>query len=156
MQIAVLQKDVAELIANGQPLTLFGNCLILDLDLSSGNLPPGSRVQVGGAGLEVTPMPHNGCRKFHARFGNDALRFVSMRELRRRNLRGIYMRVVTGGEVGVGDPVDVISRTGWLRRNWRTGRARLRKHSNRSAHENVGSLVRWVSARLHRDASSTG
>ena len=29
-QIAVMQKDVAELIANGQPLTLFGDCLILE------------------------------------------------------------------------------------------------------------------------------
>ena len=31
-------------------------------------------------------------------------------ELRDRNLRGIYMYVVEGGEVGTGDPVDVIFR----------------------------------------------
>jgi MOSC domain-containing protein YiiM len=110
MQIAVMEKEVAELIANGQPLTLFGDCLILDLDLSSGNLPASSRVRVGGAMLTVTPMPHNGCRKFRARFGDDALRFVSLRGLRSRNLRGIYMRVVEGGEVSVGDSVDVIFR----------------------------------------------
>jgi MOSC domain-containing protein len=110
MQIAVMEKDVAELIANGQPLPLFGDCLFLELDLSSGNLPPGSRVRVGGAVLEVTPMPHNGCRKFRARFGDGALRFVSMRELRDRNLRGIYMRVAEGGEVRVGDAAVVISR----------------------------------------------
>lgn len=110
MQIAVMQKDVAELIANGQPLALFGDCLILDLDLSAANLPAGSRVRVGGAILEVTPTPHNGCRKFRARFGDGALRFVSVRELRHRNLRGIYMRVAEGGEVAAGDPVEVISR----------------------------------------------
>lgn len=74
------------------------------------NLPPGSRLRVGGATLEVTPKPHNGCRKFRARFGDDALRFVSLPELRPRNLRGIYMRVVDGGEVAPGDAVDVISR----------------------------------------------
>ncbi len=110
MQIAVMQKDVAELIANGQPLTLFGDCLFLDLDLSAGNLPAGSRVRVGGAILEVTPVPHNGCRKFRARFGDDALRFVSTQELRHRNLRGIYMRVAEEGEVATGDPVDVVAR----------------------------------------------
>jgi MOSC domain-containing protein YiiM len=110
MQIAVMQKEVAEMIANGQSLTLFGDCLILDLDLSSANLPAGSRVKVGAATLEVTPEPHNGCMKFRSRFGADALRFVSMRELRHRNLRGIYMRVAEAGEVGAGDAVEVMSR----------------------------------------------
>jgi len=110
MQIAVMQRDVAELIANGQPLTLFGDCLILELDLSIDNLPVGSRVQVGNSLLEVTPEAHNGCKKFRARFGADALRFVSMRELRRRNLRGIYMRVVDGGEVAADDSAVVRSR----------------------------------------------
>jgi hypothetical protein len=107
MQIAVMQADVAELVANGQPLTLFGDSLFLDLDLSTPNLPAGTRVRVGAAVLEVTPVPHNGCRKFQGRFGPDALRFVSMKELRHRNLRGIYMQVVEPGEAGPGDPVTV-------------------------------------------------
>jgi hypothetical protein len=110
MQIAVMERDVAELIANGQPLTLFGDCLILDLDLSSANLPSGSRIRVGSAVVEVTPMPHNGCGKFRARFGDGALRFVSIKELRHRNLRGIYMRVVEGGDASAGDPAEVIFR----------------------------------------------
>ena len=110
MQIAVMQKDVAELIANGQPLSLFGDCLILDLDLSAANLPPGSRVRAGGAILEVTPFPHNGCQKFRARFGEDALKFVSTKKLRHRNLRGIYMCVAKEGEVAIGDAVQVLSR----------------------------------------------
>jgi MOSC domain-containing protein YiiM len=110
-QLAVMQRDVADLIANGQPLTLFGDNLFFDLDLSLDNLPPGSRVRVGQAILEVTPAPHNGCRKFRSRFGDAALRFVSRRDLRPRNLRGIYMRVVEAGEIGPGDPVDVILRT---------------------------------------------
>ncbi len=110
MQIATMQKGVAELIANGQPLSLFGDCLILDLDLSTDNLPVGSRVKVGNSLLEVTPEAHNGCTKFRARFGADALRFVSMRELRYRNLRGIYMRVVEAGDVATGDSAMVMSR----------------------------------------------
>jgi MOSC domain-containing protein YiiM len=109
-QIAVMQADVARLIANGQPLELFGDQLFLELDLSVGNLPPGSRLRVGGAIVEVTPKPHNGCSKFRARFGLDAVELVSDPQLRHRNLRGIYLRVVAPGDVAMGDPIDVISR----------------------------------------------
>jgi hypothetical protein len=110
MQIAVMEAGVARLIANGQPLELFGDCLMLDLDLSRENLPPGSLVRVGQALLEVTPMPHNGCSKFQARFGKEALRFVVMKELRHNNLRGTYMRVIEGGGVRLGDRADVVAR----------------------------------------------
>ena len=113
--IAAMQSDVAELIANGQPLTLFGDNLFLTLDLSTANLPPGSRLRIGGALLEVTPMPHNGCHKFQARFGPDALRFVANPELRHRNLRGVYLRTLEGGEVAPGDPVAVTRRARSLR-----------------------------------------
>lgn len=109
-QITAMQADVAELIANGQPLTLFGDNLFLELDLSVGNLPVGSRLRIGGAVLEVTPVPHNGCKKFQARFGQEALRFVSGKELRHRNLRGIYLRVVEAGDVRPGDGVEVLVR----------------------------------------------
>jgi MOSC domain-containing protein YiiM len=109
-QLTVMQIDVAELVANGQPLTLFGDNLIVDLDLSIANLPLGSQVRVGRAILVVTPQPHNGCKKFHARFGPEALRFVSKPDLRHRNLRGIYMRVLLPGEASVGDSVEVIVR----------------------------------------------
>lgn len=109
-QLAVMQLDVGETIANGQPLPLFGDNLILELDLSDANLPPGSRVKAGGAILEVTPLPHTGCRKYRARFGDAALRFISRPEIRDRHLRGIYMRVVEGGELGPGDAVEVIYR----------------------------------------------
>jgi hypothetical protein len=109
-QLAIMQHGVADLIANGQPLPLFGDNLFLDLDLSLENLPPGSQLRVGKAILQVTPLPHNGCSKFRGRFGDNALRFVSKKELRHRNLRGIYMRVLEGGEVGPGDRVEVLSR----------------------------------------------
>ena len=110
MQLAVMQLDVAELIANGQPLTLFGDNLFVSLDLSAANLPTGSRLRAGGVTFEVTPMPHNGCRKFQARFGADALRFVCAQALRHLNLRGIYLRVVEAGDVQRGDAITVISR----------------------------------------------
>jgi MOSC domain-containing protein YiiM len=105
-----MQRDVAELIANGQPLTLFGDNLFLELDLSAANLPVGSQVRAGGATLEVAAKAHNGCHKFRARFGGDALQFVWKRELRHLNLRGIYMRVIEAGEIAPGDSVEVIAR----------------------------------------------
>ena len=91
-------------------LTVFGDILFLALDLSVENLPTGSRLRLGRALLEVTVKPHNGCRKFAARFGHDALRLVANPQLRHRNLRGIYLCVVEAGEVAVGDAVAVVSR----------------------------------------------
>jgi hypothetical protein len=109
-QLATMQTDVAELIANGQPLEISGDNLYLALDLSNENLPAGSRVRIGSVLLEVTPMPHDGCKKFRARFGDGAHRFVSDPQLRHRNLRGMYFRVVESGDVSVGDQVIVLSR----------------------------------------------
>ena len=111
-QLAVMHLGIAELLANGQPVTLSGDNLYLDLDLSVANLPPGTRLRAGGCILEVTPKPHNGCSKFRARFGPDSALFASRADLRHRNLRGIYMRVVEAGDVGPGDTVEVLSRPG--------------------------------------------
>jgi MOSC domain-containing protein YiiM len=109
-QLAVMRHDVARLIANGQPLTVFGDNLFVELDISAGNLPTGTRLRVGSALVEVTPKAHNGCRKFNGRFGNDALRFVADKATRDQNFRGIYWKVVEPGEVRVGDPIRVLSR----------------------------------------------
>jgi hypothetical protein len=109
-QLAVMRRDVAELIANGQPLDLFGDNLFVDFDISARNLPAGTRLRVGEATVEVTAKPHNGCAKFHARFGADALRFVAAKPTRDHNLRGIYWRVVEAGEIFVGAPIRVLSR----------------------------------------------
>ena len=109
-QLAVMCRPLAELIANGQPLSLFGDNLFVDLDLSAANLPEGARLQVGEAVVEMTPEPHDGCLKFKQRFGQDALRFVQDKATRSENRRGVYWRVVESGEVAVGDPVRVLAR----------------------------------------------
>ena len=109
-QLAVMRHEVAELIAGGQSLSVFGDNLFVELDLSAANLPAGTRLRVGEALVEMTPEPHNGCHKFKQRFGQDALRFVQAKPTRDRNLRGVYWRVVEAGEVGVGDPVEVFER----------------------------------------------
>ncbi|HTF34189.1 MAG TPA: MOSC domain-containing protein [Myxococcota bacterium] len=108
-QLAVMRRDVAELIANGQCLSLFGDNLFVDLDISAANLPTGTHLRVGAALVEVTAKPHNGCFKFKGRFGEDALRFVQANPTRDQNLRGIYWKVVEPGAAGVGDPIEVVS-----------------------------------------------
>ena len=109
-QVAMMDLGVARLIANGQSLSLFGDQLFVELDLSRENMPVGSRLDVGAAVLEITGRPHNGCQKFSSRFGADALRFVSRPDLRHKNLRGVYLRVLSDGGVKVGDCVTVIHR----------------------------------------------
>ena len=109
-QISLMRVDVAELFANGQPLTLFGDNLLVALDLSRTNLPTGSQLRIGDALLEVTPEPHDGCTKFRQRFGAAALRCTAAPHLREQRLRGIYARVVRAGAVAVGDAVQVLAR----------------------------------------------
>lgn len=109
-QLAVMQEGVAQLIANGQPPELAGDNLWLDLDLSAANLPPGSQLRAGTVLLEVTPLPHDGCSKFRARFGDGALRLVAQPSTRPRNLRGVYLRVIQSGQVRMGDSIEVLSR----------------------------------------------
>lgn len=109
-QLAVMRKDIAEVIANGQPLTTFGDNLFVDFDISDANLPIGSRLRVGTAVVEVTPKPHNGCIKFKGRFGQDGLEFVQAKPTRNQNFRGIYFRVVEAGEFRAGAHIELIAR----------------------------------------------
>jgi MOSC domain-containing protein YiiM len=77
--------------------------LYVDLDLSAENLPPGTRLAIGSAVVEVTVQPHTGCRKFAARYGQDAMKFVNSEEGKKLHMRGINAKIVQGGVVCVGD-----------------------------------------------------
>lgn len=111
-QITVMRADVARLLCGGQPLSLFGDNLLVELDLSETNLPPGTTVRVGTALCEVTPKPHTGCAKFSARFGLDALHLTAAPAFLSWRLRGLHIRVLSAGEVGPGDRIEVLSRPG--------------------------------------------
>ncbi len=84
---------------------LAGDQVCLDLDLSEENLPAGTRLLIGEAEVEVTALPHTGCAKFAARFGHDALRWISTHDGRALRMRGMYVRVVRSGTVRTGDVV---------------------------------------------------
>ena len=105
-QITIMNARLAALIAqDDQRWPLAGDQLYVDLDLSQQNLPPGTRLSVGSAVLEVVAEPHTGCRKFVARFGLDAMKFVNSPTGRQMNLRGIYAKVVQAGTIRQGDVV---------------------------------------------------
>lgn len=109
-QITMMRIDIARLVANGQPVELAGDNLLVDLDLSVENLPTGTRLRIGEAVLVVTALPHNGCAKFRQRFGDGALKLTEDRRWRHLRLRGIYATVIEEGEVVVGDLVEVLER----------------------------------------------
>jgi len=86
---------------------LAGDQLHVDLALGPDDLPPGTRLAIGTAVIEVTARPHRGCAKFRDRFGVDAMRFVNSPVGRQLNLRGINAKVVEPGTVRVGDAITV-------------------------------------------------
>lgn len=107
VQVTLMNARALALIAQEEARwPLAGDNLIVDLDLSADNLPPGTRLAIGSTMLEITEVPHKGCKKFAGRFGVDATRFVNSREGLRLHLRGIYARIVERGVVAVGDPVQ--------------------------------------------------
>lgn len=106
MQLTVINARAIGLVAKDKALwPLAGDQLFVDLDLSVENLPPGTRLELGSAVIEVTPPPHNGCKKFAARYGEDAVHFVNSPTGKQLHLRGVNAKVVTPGIVRVGDLV---------------------------------------------------
>jgi hypothetical protein len=107
MQLNVINARLSRLVGGDDDdvRALSGDQLHLDLDLSTDNLPAGTRLAIGDAVIEITAQPHTGCAKFAARFGKEALRFVNVGVGKELRLRGINAKVVTPGTIRRGDPV---------------------------------------------------
>jgi len=104
MQLNIMNSRVVSLVAiDPERRELAGDQLYLDMDLSTENLPPGTRLAIGSAIIEVTEPPHTGCKKFAARFGRDAMVFVNSGAGKTLNLRGINAKVVQSGDIKTGD-----------------------------------------------------
>ncbi len=111
MQLNLMNARAIALIAGDEDRwQLAGDQFYVDLDLSPGNLPPGTLLSIGEARIEVTAEPHLGCAKFIERFGRDAALLVNSEAGRALNLRGINARVVTPGRVDVGAAVRKLER----------------------------------------------
>ena len=109
-QLTLANARFAALVAqDSERVPLAGDQLYVDFDLSGENIPPGTRLAIGTAVVEVTDEPHTGCRKYLDRFGKDALKFVNSPIGRELNLRGINTRIVVGGVVRTGDTIQKTS-----------------------------------------------
>src|SRR5258708_5692403 len=104
MQLNIMNARAIALVAQERERWhLAGDQLFVDMDLSGENLPPGTRLALGSAVIEVTSEPHTGCQKFLSRFGLDAMKFVNSPLGRQLNLRGINAKVVRPGVIRVQD-----------------------------------------------------
>ena len=105
-QLTLTNARLMALVAQEkQRWPLAGDQLYVDFDLSVDNVPPGTRLSLGAAVIQITEPPHTGCKKYAARFGLDALKFVNSRVGRQLRLRGVNAKVIRPGVIRVGDVV---------------------------------------------------
>jgi MOSC domain-containing protein YiiM len=106
LQLTLMNARVIALVAGEREhWALAGDQFYIDLDMSAENVPSGTRLELGTAIIEVTPHPHTGCKKFAARFGPEATKFINSSVGRELQLRGICARVIKPGLVRMGDVV---------------------------------------------------
>lgn len=106
VQVTLMNMRVIALIAQTRERwPLAGDNLIVDLDLSGQNLPVGQRIAIGSVILQITEVPHTGCKDFAARYGLEALQFVNSPQGKQLSLRGINARILQAGVVHAGDQV---------------------------------------------------
>jgi hypothetical protein len=105
-QLTLMNARVADAVAGSRDRwPLAGDQVYVDMDISVENLPPGSRIKVGDAVVEISPIPHTGCDKFAGRFGKEALRFANAGVGRENRFRGVNAFIVESGSFTVGDKV---------------------------------------------------
>lgn len=107
MQVTMINSRVLDLITAGDSsrMAVPGDQLVVDFDLSRENIPPGTKLNIGSAVIEVTEAPHTGCAQFVGWFGADAMRFVNSSRGRELCLRGINSKVVHPGVISQGDKI---------------------------------------------------
>jgi MOSC domain-containing protein YiiM len=105
-QLTLMNSRAADAVAvTRERWPLAGDQIYVDMDISKENLPPGSRIQIGDAVVEISEVPHTGCDKFAGRFGKEALRFANVGVGRDNRFRGVNAFVVEPGSFQVGDKI---------------------------------------------------
>lgn len=109
MQLNLMNYRFAKLIAGSiERVSLAGDQLFVDLDLSPANLPVGTQLNIGTATIEITAIPHLGCKKFVERFGLEAMKFANSDFGRSHSLRGVNAKVIQSGNISTGDLIEII------------------------------------------------
>lgn len=108
-QVSLMNVHVLRALAgsDGRRQALAGDNLIVDLDLSEANLPPGAVLTIGGCALEISTDPHRPCRLFEARYGVTAVKKVQRGNARGRRARGVLARCIRAGTIRNGDRIRV-------------------------------------------------
>jgi MOSC domain-containing protein YiiM len=103
-------RFLRQIAGHDDAVPLAGDNLIVDLDLSEENLPPGSRLAIGeSVVVEINGTPHTGCDKFQQRYGADARAFMNNARGMQLHLRGRYGSIVAGGTIAAGDSIRKFS-----------------------------------------------
>jgi len=105
-QVTLMNSRFAAAITpEGQGWELAGDQLYVDFDISVDNAPPGTRLQVGSAVVQISAQPHTGCAKFVSRFGRDIWKATRTEERKELRLRGVNASVAESGVVRRGDAI---------------------------------------------------
>ena len=107
VQVSLCSSRLLALLQNtSDPKRVIGDNFVVDFDFSEANLPVGQRLVIGKAIIEVSDVYNDACVKFAQRFGTSVLNWVREPQNRSLRLRGIFARVIRGGEVRLKDYIS--------------------------------------------------
>jgi hypothetical protein len=110
VQVALCNSPILALIQSATGVNHHpGDTIFTNLDLSTHNLPTGSRLQIGPAILEISDVENDACAKFAAHYGTEVLEWIRLQKNRPLRLRGLFAKIVRGGQIRVGDTITKLT-----------------------------------------------
>ncbi len=107
IQVSLLPTRVLDLIWQDRETTPHpGDTIVADLDMTDANMPSGTLIQAGTAVLRVSDEWNNGCVKWKARYGVDAMTWITSHASLR--LRGLLCSIAQDGIMTMSDRLQVL------------------------------------------------
>ena len=88
-------------------MALSGDNLLVDLDLSTENLPTGTVLEIGEVQLVVSDQPHLPCKLFAGRYGQGSVTRIAWSVKQGHRGRGVLCQIKRAGQICVGDEIRV-------------------------------------------------